>query len=887
MATAAVSQGLLTFAFTDVVGSTRLWERVPEAARRALARHYDLVRTAVAANHGSIFKTVGDGCCCVFDDPNDAVRASLAIQRSLHDEPWPSEVGELQVRIGIHTGAAHAENGDYFGPTLNRVARLMSAAHGGQVVLSAATAELVRDAVCEEGGLIDLGAHRLKDLAEPQHIYQLGAVGLAAEFPPPATLDAHPNNLPSQLSTFIGRLEECARLRWLLASNRLVTICGLGGVGKTRLAIQIAADTIGSYADGAWIVRLADISDPALVAHAVASALHVKPLPGEAIVQTLCEQLRHRSMLLVLDNAEHLLPAAAEMARALLSSCPNLTIVATSREPLHLTGEQIVRIGRMVAEDATSLFLSRANLDAGDRYVSHICDELDGLPLAIEIAAGRIGTLTTKQLDARLNSMLPLLVSKDASQEARHQTLQATIEWSYRLLNPKEQRFFALLSVFEGGFTLEACEAVAWAGEEDDPAYELLDALVDKSFVWAEPDGDSMRYRLLEVLHRFAASKLEESGEAELAHQLHFAYFKGLADQWGSWRSPEEEHAFLEAFAPELPNVRSALDWGMDRQNPLPAFELLLKAGLYWQLHCSIAEARSWLARACAKAGPQPTAIHAKMLRRASTFATIEDDYAAARRLAQDAMEMFQALNDLPGTAEALFNLAVIEQRSGSEDEAYRLYAEALRIFEQTGHEIGVITALFNLALACKLRGDLPAAKMYLDRGTSLCEAAEHADRLATFLKLRGEVAMEDGAFDEAAAVLERSLAMKRHLQSRLDEAEVLCSIAELHLLRGDLKQAAGYAGESMHLARELEVPSLVIGCFEVFSVIFDKSGDEHRAQDVLSIAKAMRRKYAYSFDIMAGLRAELAHISDVAPANDVSPGHIKRAIEGLLSQVF
>lgn len=888
MASAAVAQRLLTFAFTDIVGSTRLWERVPEAARQALARHYEIVQSAVAQQRGSIFKTVGDACCCVFEDPADAVHAALAVQRTLHAEPWAQEIGELQVRIAIHTGAALVQDGDYFGPTLNRVSRLTSAAHGGQVLLSAATAELVRDGVSGECALIDLGAHRLKDLAEPQHIYQLSANGLFGDFPPPATLDARPNNLPSQLSTFIGRREELDRLNSLLHSNRLVTICGLGGVGKTRLAIQLAADRIGDYTDGAWIVRLEDILDPSLIAHAVASVLHVTPLPGEPLVQALCTQLRERCTLLVFDNAEHLLSATAEIARALISSCPNVSIVATTREPLHLTGEQILRVGRMVSDDAASLFVSRASLPVTDRYVRHICDELDGLPLAIELAAGRIGTLTTKQLDARLNSMLPVLVSKDTSQEARHRTLQATIEWSYRLLNPKEQRFFSLLSVFEGGFTLEACEGVAWAGEEDDPAYALLDALVDKSFVSAEPAGDSMRYRLLEVLHRFAASKLEASSDSKLARNLHFTFFKGVADQWGTWQTPQDEHVFLEAFARELPNVRAALEWGIERDDPFPAFELLLKTVLYWQQHCSLVEARSWLRRACSKAGPQPSTIKAKLLRRASTLATMEDDYAAARQLTQEALEMFQALNDLPGTAEALHNLAVIEQRSGSEDEAYRLYREALAIFEQTGHEIGVITAVFNLALCCKLRDDLPRAKTYLERGMSLCAEAEHADRMATFLKLRAEVAMDEGALDDAAALLERSLAMKRNLQNRLDEAEGLCSMAELNLLRGDTSAASRYASESMRLACELDIPSLVISCFEVFAVLFGKIGEPQRAQEVFSIAKALRSKYAYSFRIMNELRSDLALMSSVPAADDVSPEHVKRAIDELLGdQVF
>lgn len=882
MAPAAVAQGLLTFAFTDIVGSTQLWERVPEAARQAVARHYEIVRDAVSSNHGTIFKTVGDACCCVFDAPVDAVNASIAIQRGLESERWPKDAGSLRVRIGIHSGPAIVEAGDYFGPTLNRVARLTSAAHGGQILVSAATAQAVRESAEHEFVVTDLGAHRLRDLGEPQHIFQIGAAGLPQEFPPPASLDAHPNNLPSQLSTFIGRREEFDRLREMLSTSRLVTISGSGGVGKTRLALQAAAETIAAYADGSWIVRFEDISDPSLVAHAIASTLGVSAVAGEPLQQTLGRQLRERRTLLILDNAEHVLAATADIARRLLSDCPALTILITSREPVHIAGEQVLRIGRMVSDDAARLFVSRANLSRDDAYVRHICDELDGLPLAIELAAGRIGTLTTSQLDARLQDMLPVLASKDRSQESRHRTLQATIEWSYRLLNPKEQRFFAWLSVFAGGFTLEACEAVAWAGEEDDPAYELLDALVDKSFVSAEPAGDSMRYRLLEVLHRFAATKLRESSDEGTARALHFDYFKALAERWGSWQSSEEEQAYISSFAHEIPNVRAALEWGVEREDPVPAFELLLKVALYWQQHCSIAEARAWLTRACSKAGGHPTVLHAKLLRRAATFATIEDDYAAARTLTEEALAMFRELGDLPGTAEALHNLAVIEQRSGSEDEAYRLYREALSIFERTGHEIGTITALYNLAQTCKRRGDSEAAKDYLERGMSLCTSVEHADRLATFWMLRAELAMQERAFDQARAALEQAIEMKRALDDRHDQVEVLCNFAVLQMRLGESESASRYARDALALARELDVPSLIIASFEVNAAVLLNTGHAETAKRVYAAAKALRSERGYVYGILDEIARDLARLSNLLPIEKVTRADVERVMDEL-----
>jgi predicted ATPase/class 3 adenylate cyclase len=885
MAPASVAKGLCTFLFTDIVGSTRLWERAPQAARQAVARHYELIERAVRSEDGAIFKTVGDACCCVFAHAAQAVRAAIAVQRAFSNEPWPHAAGTLQVRIGIHTGEAIADGGDYFGPTLNRVARLVSSAHGGQIVLSWSSAEAVGDALEAECAMVDLGTHRFKDLAEPQHVYQIIAPGLDSDFPALASLDARPNNLPSQISAFIGRREELSQLRALLAENRLVTMCGVGGIGKTRLALHAAAETIGAYADGSWIVRLADVTDPELVPQTLASTLHVTGVPGETTAETLCRHLQNKKLFLLLDNAEHVLDATARLTHALLESCAGLTMLVTSREPLHIAGERVLRVGALTAVDAGELFLTRAGLRTADQYVHHICEELDRLPLAIELAAGRIGTLTARQLDARLHAIFPVLASKDRSVEARHRTLQATIEWSYRLLNPKERRFFALLSVFEGGFTLEACEAVAWAGEEEDPAYALLDALVDKSFVTAEPSGNETRYRLLESLHAFSRSKLRDSGEADMARDLHFEYFKSVADRWGTWDSEDEERAYVQTVALEVPNFRAALEWGLEREDAAPALELLLKVALYWQQYCNISEARAWIGRACERAGRTTSVLHAKLLRRAATFATIEDDYAAARDLTARARSMFEQLGDRAGTAEALHNLAVIEQRSGSEEEAYRLYGEALALFEETQHEIGIITALYNLAQTAKRRSDLHAAKSYLERGMSLCTSPMHTDRLGTFWTLRAELALQESALEQAAQALQRALDIKRALGDRHDEVEVLCNFGVLEIRRNDLDGALAYAREATSLARELNVPSLLIGCFELFAVIWHRRGRSDRAASAIAIAKAVRSRLGYVYEILSELRDDLTALAAVPAAGDADGDAVQRAARELIAR--
>ncbi|HET7813405.1 MAG TPA: tetratricopeptide repeat protein [Candidatus Baltobacteraceae bacterium] len=886
MARAAPAEGLFTFLFTDIVGSTRLWERAPKAARQALARHNELVKTIVSLNGGSVFKMVGDACCCVFGTASDAIAAAVAMQRDLATEPWPSAVGTMQIRIGIHSGDAICEDGDYFGPALNRVARLVSAAHGGQIVLSSVTADLASGSLPPSYAIADLGSHRLKDLSEAQHIFQVNAAGLPAEFPALASLDAKPNNLPSQLSSFVGRGTELTQLRELLSLHRLVTICGAGGIGKTRMALQAAADTIGSFADGSWFVRLADISDSALVAQTIAATLHVAGVPGQEFNETLADRLRDKKLFLLLDNSEHVLPGTADLVRTLLGSCPHVSMLVTSREPLHVAGEAVLRIGPLEPEDAYALFARRSNLTGVDACVRDICDKLDRLPLAIELAASRIGTLTAKQMDDRLTAILPVLASKDPSQEARHRTLQATLAWSYRLLNPKEQRFFSMLAVFEGGFTLEACEAVAWAGEEDDPAFVLLDALVDKSFVAAEPVGDAMRYRLLDFLHRYACEKLyERPSEADLAHRTHFEFFKAMAQRWGKWSSDEDECAYLSEFERELPNLRAALTWSLKQSDKAPCLELLLNVLMYWQQHANTAEARKWLNSALDQWDGSAEILYAKLFRRAATFATIEDDYDAARELTQRASELFRRLGDRSGLAEALHNLAVIEQRSGSEETALQLYSEALKIFEETGHEIGTITASYNIALVHKQRGELAQAKEYLQRGMALCTTPQHGDRLGTFRMLYGEIAMREGRFDEAAASLQEALSIKRALHDRHDEVETLCNIAVFEIRRGDWSAARRNAAEALTLAHELELPSLFIACFELCGALLLHADDPARAREVMAVAKALRGERGYVYGIMNDLRDELTGIADVEAAV-LAPGRVRR-LTGELAELL
>ncbi|HZH98023.1 MAG TPA: adenylate/guanylate cyclase domain-containing protein, partial [Fimbriimonadaceae bacterium] len=499
----------LTFLFTDIAGSTRLWEADPSRMGEALPRHDHLLRRIVAENGGSVFKSLGDGLCVVFEVAPDAVRSALECQIALL-----RELPDLKVRMGIHTGAAEERDGDFFGQPLNRVQRLMSAGHGGQILLSQATAELARDQLPENASLRSLGQHRLRDLERTEHVYQLLHPAIRENFPNLNTLDFLPNNLPAQITTFIGRESERREVRALLSEHRLVTLTGTGGAGKTRLALQVAADVLEDFPNGAWFVDLAPLTDPSLIHQAVASALGVKSKPGEGLLDLVIESARDSKMLLIVDNCEHLIREAAETVDTFLRGCPSARVLTTSRETLGIFGEASWRVpslssppasAAMTVEalsqyEAVKLFIERAEAvhpsfavtKENAPALAQICHQLDGIPLALELAAARTKALTLQGIADRLSDRFRLLTGGSRTAMARHQTLRAAIDWSHGLLSEEERVGLRRLSVFAGSFGLEAAEALLdWAPLEAWQAIDVLTQLVDKSLLIPDFSEDS------------------------------------------------------------------------------------------------------------------------------------------------------------------------------------------------------------------------------------------------------------------------------------------------------------------------------------------------------------------------------------------------------------
>ncbi len=561
--------GTVTFLFTDLEGSTRLWEKHPDAMKGALARHDEIVRTAIEANDGLVVKTTGDGFHAAFARTHEAVEAAVGAQLALAEEPW-AHTGPLTVRMGVHTCEAEARDGDYYGTGVNRAARLMGVAHGGQILVSSATSELVRDRSVE---LVDLGEHRLRDLGHPERIFQVLHPALERSFPPLLTVDTVPTNLPTVRTELIGRNADVDALSELVTRERLVTLTGVGGVGKTRLALGVAAAVAADFADGCWFVELAPVAGDEEVTKVAAAAMRAPTIDLDGFAAYLGD----RRVLLVLDNCEHVLDGAADLVDAVLESGLDVHVLVTSREPLGLDGEQVRRVQSLGVPDehadaesarstaAVRLFTERA-IAASDGFavddgnvaaVTEICRHLDGIPLAIELAAARVRAMPPEEIAQRLDERFRLLAGGSRRAQERHRTLLATVAWSHDLLTDDEKAVFRRLAVFPASFALPAAEVVAGGGGVD--VVECVLHLVDRSLVVYEPETG--RYRMLETLRQFGADRLADAGETEPTRERHAGHFLDLVERV----APEFDDARLPAaealLVLELENLRAAADW--------------------------------------------------------------------------------------------------------------------------------------------------------------------------------------------------------------------------------------------------------------------------------------------------------------------------------------
>lgn len=740
--------GTVTFLFTDIEGSSRLWERFPVDMGPALARHDTLLRSAIEARDGFVFKTVGDAFCAAFHTASDAMESALAAQAALFAENWGS-VGPLRVRMGLHTGPAELRDNDYFGGTLNRTARISSAGHGGQILTSQAVAEILRDAI-PDVRFVPLGDFRLRNLNHVERILQVHAPGLPAIFPPLRLQQNLPHNLPAPATSFVGRAREMEQVKELLGKTRVLTLLGTGGTGKTRLAIETGCEILENYPDGVWLVELATLDHESNLHEAIASALGVREEPGRPFFETLASYICNREMLLILDNCEHILGSVSREVSTLLSSCRKLGILATSRQALHVPGEvtfplrplevfdvwrrskdRPVTAGDIAGFDAVKLFLDRAKAvvpqftltDANATDIARICWRLDGIPLAIELAAARLRVLNPAQICERLNDQFKLI--KGSAVLPHQQTLRALIDWSYDLLSPPEKRLFHRLGVFAGGRTLEAVEVVCEDGEND--LLDLLQQLADKSLIFVETGPDDLpRYTLLESVWQYAREKLRESGEMETLQEKHLAHFLGRAELAAPALCGPDPASALKSLSSDLLNLRFALEWAAERPGSAePGLRLLAALERYWEICGNLEEARRHCDAILGRPDCEnlPDAL-ARALICAGRVAWTQDCYEEGRKLLGRAMEIFEKLGneEMAGLGSGYTGFLAFSQ--GDFQLAEKSFLRARELGARGGH-------VKLLALALAGEGSLAAAAGDFERALELKRQALEAFRSA------------------------------------------------------------------------------------------------------------------------------------------------------------
>ena len=881
--------GTVTFLFTDIEGSTKLWEDDAPAMQAALVRHDEILKGALEERDGYVFKTGGDAFCCAFPTAPEALDAAIETQRRLLSEAW-KESGPIRVRMALHTGAAEERDGDYFGPPLNRVARLLSAAHGGQVLLSAAAQEIARDQLPAGAALMDLGERRLKDLFRPERVFQLLAAGLPSEFPPLRTLEAYRNNLPLQPTPLIGREKEVAHVCHLLRGDetRLLTLTGPGGTGKTRLALQAAADLLEDFSDGTFFVPLATLTEAELFSSAVAETLGVRETAEQPLDETLKDYLSERRLLLVLDNFEQVLEAAPAVTE-LLAVAPGLKVLATSRAPLGLYGEHEFPVPpltmpdlkdpapmeRLTQYEAVRLFVERAQAVRSDfaitnesaPAVAEICVRLDGLPLAIELAAARIKMLPPKAMLQRLSSRLNLLTGGARDLPERQRTLRATIEWSYALLNEREQLLYARLAVFSGGRTLEAIEAICDA--EGDLPVEVFDgvsSLLDKSLLRQEEGpGGEPRFVMLETVHEFAREKLQESAEAGEIKRTHAEYFLTLAEEAYPELKGANQLEWLERLEAEHDNMRAALSWALERKEAEVALRL---GGAQWWLGIVRgyhSEGRRSLQEALAIEVRGSPEVRAMALAGIGRLAVDQGDLDRAQEACEEGLELLA--NEARETSEAklwlLERLGWVAWAREEHEQATQLFEESLALSQQMSDTYWHATSLSNLALATHSLGDYEKATELYEQSMHLFREQGDKRRLATCLNNLAMVMCSQGDLRRAAKLIEESVALLRELGARVDVSIGLCNLGWIALLREDIGRAADIYKESLSLSWDTGLNPVVQSTLEGFACLAGAKGEAERTARLWGAAQALHetKDIPRDIDFLAAADARISAV--------------------------
>ncbi len=820
--------GTVTLLFTDIEGSTALLQTLGDRYGRLLSEHHRILRAAFTDQNGTEVDSAGDGLFFTFPSARAALLGAIEAQRQIARSEWPGNVA-VKVRMGMHTGEPHSGEGGYIGIDVHRAARICGVGHGGQILVSQTSHDLLGTELPQDVSLIDLGEHRLKDLIVPQRLYQVAAEGLARGFGPLRTSGGRPNNLPRELTSFVGRDRQLSEAGGILGTAPLLTLVGPGGVGKTRLALRLAHERLDEYEDGAWLVELGTVVDGALVLQTIATTLGISQQPGRDLTASVVDHLRTGTRLLILDSCEHVLAATAATAQTILGACPTVRIMATSREGLGVAGEALYPVpslslpelgGRMKTDESdpsesVALFADRAKavqpafrLTSDNAVtIAQLCRRLDGIPLALELAAARTQSLSVDQIAARLDDQFKLLTGGSRVSVPRHQTLRATMDWSFDLLSDAEHAILLRTAVFAGSLSLEAAEAVCASDTVDSAeVLDLLSRLVEKSLVIAEPSGDG-RYRLLETIRLYALDRLVASGESEAIRRRHRDWYLALVEQVapGFFHGPESRPA-LERLTVEHDNLRAALQWSAaDPHERGAALRLTVGLWRFWEIRGHPYEGREWLERALVGGDDGDLSLLVSdALTGAAVLASMQGDDAAAVGFHERILAIQRRLGDPTGVEYALNNLASAAARLGDLIRARSLYDESLGIAREAGDVRGQAFLLINLAGVAADQGDDSAARAGFDQSVAIFErlgdrwgGAFARDEFATVLTRRGDPAA-------AGALLGEALATWRDLGDQRGVARVLIHQADVASQVGDLAEARRLARQSLAIRQSL-----------------------------------------------------------------------------------
>ena len=906
--------GTVTLLFTDIEGSTRLLQQLGERYTDILADCRHLLRNAFQQWNGHEVDTQGDAFFVAFARATDAVAAAVESQRALASHPWTDGV-TVRVRMGLHTGEPHLASEGYVGLDVHRAARIMSAGHGGQVLLSQTTRELVVQALPDGVTLFDLGAHRLKDLQQPCQLFQLAITGLLTDFPPLKTLDSYPNNLPLQPTPFIGREKEVVALqRKLLRQDvRLVTLTGPGGVGKTRLALQAAAEVSEHFVDGTWFVSLAPISDPDLVIPTIAQMLDVRETGERSLLDQLKASLREKQVLLLLDNFEQVASAATQIAD-LLGTCPHLNVLVTSREALHVRAEQEFPVPALALPDpkhlpdlamlsqyeAVAIFIERTQAVQPDFQVTNatapavaeICVRLDGLPLAIELAAARIKLFPPQALLTRLEQRLPLLTSNVRDAPARQQTLRKTIQWSYDLLSTQEQVLFRRLSVFVGGCTWQAIEAVsATFGDDTALVFETVASLIDKNLLRQTViEGEELRLMMLETIHEYGQECLAASREMDTTREAHAAYYLALAEEATEGFKGPQQADWLERLEREHDNVRATLSWMLGPAQAGPGIEkalrLVVALHAFWDVRGHYREALSYLEQALARSEGVTASVRASALKSAGHCAHAQCDLDRSEAWFRECLILFRQQEDTRGVASTLQGLGWVAMANNIAT-ARSLFEESLALYREIGDKEAIAWSLVSLAQAVSAQGEyrrghilieeslamymemsnklgiadcrhLEAMLLFWTRGDQATIRARLEEGLAISRELgiksgmggmasnayiSGWIAFSQGDTVTALLLEEQSFALSEEAGDRWGAIAPIIALGRIKAYQGDFAAALAYHEESLTRARELNNYWFIADNLEGMAGVVAAQGERVWAAHLWGAAESLRER--------------------------------------------